>query len=94
MSMLSSPVQESAAALPTRWLDANGRWHASVVTPDGQRCEFLSHFELARRCRGIGAKTPTSGAGDAVAIRRGGATVAQRPPISVEAPHPETGEPR
>lgn len=51
MSMPSSPASAPAAALLTLWLDADGRWHASVVTPDGERLEFLSPFELARWSR-------------------------------------------
>jgi hypothetical protein len=47
-----SPPPASVAALLTLWLDAEGRWHASVVLPDGERLEFQSPFELARWSRG------------------------------------------
>jgi hypothetical protein len=35
-------------ALLTLWHDADGAWHARVVTRDGKRLEFQSPFELAR----------------------------------------------
>lgn len=63
MSMSGSPAPATAAALLTLWLDAAGRWHASVVTPDGERFEFLSPFELARWSRGIMARAPTAETG-------------------------------
>ena len=63
MSMPSSPAPMPAAALLTLWLDAEGRWHASVVMPDGERYEFLSPFELARWSRGITRGHPPSDAG-------------------------------
>ncbi len=50
--MLPSPQPVASTALLTLWLDAEGRWHATVVMPDGLRLEFLSPFELARWCRG------------------------------------------
>ena len=56
-----APAQ--AAALLTLWLDAEGRWHASVVLPDGERFEFLSPFELARWSRGVTARRPPAGTG-------------------------------
>ncbi|MBT9490025.1 MAG: hypothetical protein IV093_21175 [Rubrivivax sp.] len=64
MSMLSSPAPApAAAALLTLWLDADGRWHASVVMPDGERFEFLSPFELARWSRGVTARRAPSKTG-------------------------------
>lgn len=63
MSIPGSPAPAAAAALLTLWLDADGRWHASVVMPDGERYEFLSPFELARWSRGIVTRAPTAGSG-------------------------------
>lgn len=58
--MPSPPPPAPAAALLTLWLDAEGRWHASVVRPDGERLEFLSPFELARWSRVVAASAPTA----------------------------------
>jgi hypothetical protein len=50
--MSQPPSPAPATALLTVWLDADGRWRASVVMNDGERLEFSSPFELARWSRG------------------------------------------
>lgn len=59
MSIPSSSAH--AASLLTLWIDADGRWHASVVMPDGERVEFQSPFELARWSRVAAVQRPADG---------------------------------
>ena len=47
-----------SSVMLTLWLDAEGRWHASVVMPNGEHLEFDSPFELARWSRGVAAPSP------------------------------------